>query len=148
MKRLRYLLEALALKAVLTLLGWLPVETASNLGGFLARGIGPLLSASARARRNLRLVFPEMDAAGVESMVTFASLPNEAEVVAEAVKAQFLRGSQYLLPTEETIEVAEALAAAQVHVSLRGTSLRVTPHLYNNQSDLDALFRVLEQSLA
>jgi glutamate-1-semialdehyde 2,1-aminomutase len=33
------------------------------------------------------------------------------EVVAEAVHAQFLRGSQYLLPTEETILVAEALAA-------------------------------------
>ena len=33
------------------------------------------------------------------------------EVVAEAVKAQFLRGSQYLLPTEETIDVTEALAA-------------------------------------
>ncbi|MEE8535090.1 MAG: transaminase [Kiloniellales bacterium] len=33
------------------------------------------------------------------------------EVVAEAVRAQFLRGSQYLLPTEEDALVAEALAA-------------------------------------
>lgn len=32
------------------------------------------------------------------------------EVVAEAVKSQFLRGSQYLLPTEEAILVTEALA--------------------------------------
>ncbi|MEM7222401.1 MAG: aminotransferase class III-fold pyridoxal phosphate-dependent enzyme [Pseudomonadota bacterium] len=33
------------------------------------------------------------------------------EVVAEAVTAQFLRGSQYLLPNEETLQVTEALAA-------------------------------------
>lgn len=33
-----------------------------------------------------------------------------SEAVAEAVKAQFLRGSQYMLPTEEAVLVTEALA--------------------------------------
>ncbi len=63
MKRLRYLIEALALRAGFALLGWLPVDAASNLGGFLGRKIGPHLSVSARARRNLRLAFPEKSAA-------------------------------------------------------------------------------------
>ena len=69
MKRLRYLIEALALRVVFALLGWLPVDAASNLGGFLGRNIGPRLPASARARRNLRLVFPEKNATEVERIV-------------------------------------------------------------------------------
>lgn len=39
--------------------------------------------------------------------------------------------------------LTERLAAKQVHVSLRGTSLRVTPHLYNNEADRAALIEVL-----
>ncbi len=41
----------------------------------------------------------------------------------------------------------ERLAQKQVHVSLRGSSLRVTPHLYNNEGDVDRLFSVLEHVL-
>ncbi len=69
MKRLRYLIEALALRLAFTLLGWLPVDAASNLGGWLGRHIGPRLPVSARARRNLRLVFPEQSAAETERIV-------------------------------------------------------------------------------
>jgi selenocysteine lyase/cysteine desulfurase len=37
------------------------------------------------------------------------------------------------------------LAQERVYVSLRGDSLRVTPHLYNNDADVDRLFEVLER---
>jgi selenocysteine lyase/cysteine desulfurase len=37
----------------------------------------------------------------------------------------------------------ERLAEEQVHVSLRGDSLRVTPHLYNDERDSDRLLAVL-----
>ena len=37
----------------------------------------------------------------------------------------------------------DRLAAAQVHVSLRGSSLRVTPHLWNDDEDVDRLFDAL-----
>ena len=43
--------------------------------------------------------------------------------------------------------MAEALAEAKVYVSLRGTSLRVTPHLYNDADDIAALFHVLDRYL-
>ena len=39
--------------------------------------------------------------------------------------------------------LAERLATEQVHVSLRGDSLRVTPHLYNDDADIGRLLSVL-----
>ncbi len=39
--------------------------------------------------------------------------------------------------------LTERLAAANVHVSLRGTSLRVTPHVYNDDVDAAALIAAL-----
>ncbi len=41
----------------------------------------------------------------------------------------------------------ERLAQERVYVSLRGASLRVTPHLYNDDADLDRLFAVLRTVL-
>ena len=41
----------------------------------------------------------------------------------------------------------DALAAEQVHVSVRGASMRVTPHLYNTDEDVDRLFAALERVL-
>jgi selenocysteine lyase/cysteine desulfurase len=41
----------------------------------------------------------------------------------------------------------ERLAAANVHVSVRGDAMRVTPHLHNNEADVERLFRVLAAAL-
>ena len=40
-----------------------------------------------------------------------------------------------------------ALAAENVHVSVRGSSMRVTPHLYNTDDDVNRLLAVLERAL-
>jgi selenocysteine lyase/cysteine desulfurase len=37
----------------------------------------------------------------------------------------------------------EALERRRIFVSLRGSALRVSPNVYNDQEDLDALVRVL-----
>ena len=42
----------------------------------------------------------------------------------------------------------DALVRENVHVSVRGSSMRVTPHLYNTDADVDRLFAVLERVLA
>ena len=42
----------------------------------------------------------------------------------------------------------DALARENVHVSVRGSSMRVTPHLYNTDADVDRLFAALEPVLA
>jgi selenocysteine lyase/cysteine desulfurase len=41
--------------------------------------------------------------------------------------------------------LAGALAEAQVYVSIRGDSVRVAPHLYNDRSDIDRFLVVLRQ---
>jgi len=42
----------------------------------------------------------------------------------------------------------EALAEARVFLSVRGASLRITPHVYNDDADVDRLIQALERSLA
>jgi selenocysteine lyase/cysteine desulfurase len=39
------------------------------------------------------------------------------------------------------------LAERNVYVSVRGSSIRVTPHLYNSDSDIDRLVEALETVL-
>jgi selenocysteine lyase/cysteine desulfurase len=43
--------------------------------------------------------------------------------------------------------LTERLAKAQVHVSKRGSSIRVTPHLYNTPADTEALIATLRECL-
>lgn len=44
-------------------------------------------------------------------------------------------------------DLASRLAARNVFVSVRGASLRVSPHLYNTEQDVDRLFDALEEAL-
>jgi selenocysteine lyase/cysteine desulfurase len=48
----------------------------------------------------------------------------------------------------ETLRLRMRLAAAQVHVSVRGQAMRVTPHVWNTDDDVEKLFSVLKTALA
>jgi KDO2-lipid IV(A) lauroyltransferase len=63
LRSLRHRIEAAPVGLGLTMLRRLSPEAASNLGGAVARSIGPLLPVSKIAERNLRLALPELDAA-------------------------------------------------------------------------------------
>ncbi len=63
MKAVQYWVEALAVRALLAILRRLGPVAASNLGGFLARMVGPLLPVHRIGDANLRLAMPELDAA-------------------------------------------------------------------------------------
>jgi selenocysteine lyase/cysteine desulfurase len=39
------------------------------------------------------------------------------------------------------------LAAENVHVSMRGSAMRVTPHLWNSDADVERLFAVLKAAV-
>jgi selenocysteine lyase/cysteine desulfurase len=41
--------------------------------------------------------------------------------------------------------LVEALAQERVYISLRGASLRITPHVYNSQEDVERLVRILQE---
>jgi selenocysteine lyase/cysteine desulfurase len=60
------------------------------------------------------------------------------------------RGPHFLglrFPGEAPRDLPERLAREQVHISLRGSSLRVTPHLYNHAGDRQRLMAVLRAAL-
>lgn len=60
-----------------------------------------------------------------------------------ALRAPHFLGLRFLGAVPDGL--LQSLAAEQVYVSLRGTSMRVTPHLYNNDADVDRLFAALEK---
>jgi len=59
MVRLRHLIEATALIVLFSILRLLPLDTASWIGSFLARHIGPCMKAHKTAEKNLAFAFPE-----------------------------------------------------------------------------------------
>jgi KDO2-lipid IV(A) lauroyltransferase len=64
-----YRIEAWGAALLFALLGWLPLDAASALGGMLARRIGPRLGVSNRARRNLRAALPELSTTQIEKIL-------------------------------------------------------------------------------
>ena len=64
-----YRLEAWLAAIALRLLGLLPLDWASALGGALARTIGPRLGISKRARLNLRAALPELSETATEAVI-------------------------------------------------------------------------------
>ena len=69
-KHLSYPLEAAAAYGFAALCRALPVDTASAFGGWLGRTIGPFLSSTRTARRNLTRAFPEKSAAEIDAIIT------------------------------------------------------------------------------
>jgi KDO2-lipid IV(A) lauroyltransferase len=68
-RKCRYALETAAAYIVYGLFRLLPVETSSNLGGFIMRWIGPHMGITRTALRNLDLAFPEKTAAEQRAIV-------------------------------------------------------------------------------
>ena len=50
-------------------------------------------------------------------------------------------------PGDMPQDLLQRLADRQVHVSIRGSSMRITPHLYNTDDDIDRLFTALDACL-
>ena len=63
-------LEALGFRAFTAFMRALPLDLASSMGGTLLRTLGPFSGAHRTAERNLRLAFPEKDAAWRKTMLT------------------------------------------------------------------------------
>lgn len=60
MKKLRHLFEYIIVRVLILYMRCLSIETASALGGNIARKIGPLTKAHKVAQKNLKIAFPEM----------------------------------------------------------------------------------------
>ena len=88
----------------------------------------------------------------------FATLKARVDSIAERAKRELglqsvpphLRAGHYLglqFGGPPPVDLPKRLAAANVHVSVRGHSLRVTPHVWNNDDDVEALFAALSANL-
>jgi selenocysteine lyase/cysteine desulfurase len=44
-------------------------------------------------------------------------------------------------------DIDKRLAAENVHISLRGDSIRVSPHVFNSLDEVDRLFAALDRAL-
>ncbi|MFQ5535099.1 MAG: aminotransferase class V-fold PLP-dependent enzyme [Sphingomonadales bacterium] len=67
----------------------------------------------------------------------------------QAAPAQF-RSPHYLSvkwPASRAEALMSRLAEHKVHISQRGGSLRITPHLYNNEADIDRLLAAFKEAL-
>jgi KDO2-lipid IV(A) lauroyltransferase len=69
-KRTGYYLQYLAIRLILAGARLLPIDTASSLGGRIARSLGPRLRRHAIARVNMQSALPGLDAATIERHLT------------------------------------------------------------------------------
>ncbi|HEX8512235.1 MAG TPA: aminotransferase class V-fold PLP-dependent enzyme [Allosphingosinicella sp.] len=70
----------------------------------------------------------------------------EARLLEREIKGQQGRAPHFLsvrFPGGLPEGIEQRLAAAGVHVSLRGERMRITPHLYNDEGDVERLFEAL-----
>jgi selenocysteine lyase/cysteine desulfurase len=73
-------------------------------------------------------------------------LPRDRFVLASPASAD-ARGTYACVAArkqEKTAHLFEKLRAAQIFVSLREGALRISPHLYNSERDIDRLLAVLD----
>jgi len=88
----------------------------------------------------------------------FATLKARVDSIAQRARNELnlqsvpphLRAGHYLglrFGGPPPVDLPKRLAAANVHVSVRGHSLRITPHLWNNDNDVETLFAVLNANL-
>lgn len=79
-----------------------------------------------------------------------AAIADRARALGLSSAPEPFRGPHYLslaLPDGAPADLPARLAAEGVHVSQRGRSLRVTPHLYNDDADADRLIGALARRL-
>jgi len=109
-----YRIEAWGAALLFALLGWLPLDASSALGGALARRIGPRLGVSNRARRNLRAALPELSAAQIEAILR-GMWDNLGRVAAEYPHLRHIRvfGAESRVETRGLEHLDQALAAGR-----------------------------------
>ncbi len=69
MKKFLHVAEALLVHLVMFIFGSMNFDTASNIGGWLGRAIGPHLKVNKTARNNIKMAMPELSGERVEEIL-------------------------------------------------------------------------------
>lgn len=116
MKRLRHLIEAGVVLAFLGLFKLLPLDSASAVGGWVARKVGPLTSADRIARRNLKRFLPEIDDATRDTTIT-AMWDNLGRTIGEYPHLKQIAETRVEVTGTETVDLLREDGAAGILVS-------------------------------
>jgi KDO2-lipid IV(A) lauroyltransferase len=119
-RRLSHLVQAAGLWGAILLLRWLGPVNASNLGGWVARSLGPMLAVSKVADANLRHAFPAL-ADAERARIIRAVWDNLGRTAAELPHLAALRrcpaGPGWEIDGEEHIEKLRSKAAQALFFS-------------------------------
>jgi len=81
--------------------------------------------------------------ASITALIEEEAVERGMEPTPSALRAPHMLGIRLETPIPE--DLPAQLASRGVHVSVRGDSLRISPHLYNTGEDVSLLFSVLEE---
>lgn len=105
MKKIRYIIEAAALTIIIGIFRCLPVDRASGLGGWILRKIGPLLGASRKAERHMKLAFPDMSEKEIRGHVS-NMWDNLGRVIAEYPHLETIAAKRITVQGRDILEQA------------------------------------------
>lgn len=140
MKKLRYIFEYIICLLFLGLFRILPVQTASNFGGFLAKSIGPRLAASRKAERNLREAFPDMNETVLKGIVT-SMWGNLGRVFAEYPHLKTIAEKHLRIEGEQNFKLAQEKGAVFFAGHLANWELWSAMTQVHFNADLDITYR-------
>ncbi len=107
LKKIRYILEAIAVYIIYGFFQKFSPETASNIGGWLGKKIGPKIGASKKANKNLILAMPELTEAERKKII-LKMWENLGRVIAEYPHLKKLGAKTEIINKELLDEIAKS----------------------------------------
>ena len=102
MKKIRYFFEALLLHLLFLIFRLMPLDTASNTGGWIGRQIGPRLATSRKALRNLRQALPNLSQVEQTQIIT-DMWDNLGRVIAEYPHIETIAKERVIFEGEDVL---------------------------------------------
>ena len=144
-KRIRYLVEGIFLWLIMAIFKALPPEKASNLGGVIGRVIGKRLAASRKARKNLKIAFPELSDDEIDNII-IGMWDNLGRVMAEYPHLEYLSLNNTEIHGKELLDKNKA----RIIIGLHMANWEIPPISFLTQCgfEIDAVYRAPNNPIA
>jgi selenocysteine lyase/cysteine desulfurase len=112
-----------------------------DMGQFTQFVLAPMASAALQQILDWGIASIEQSLSHLTDEIAQRALAAGYDVAPPAERSRHMIGIRFRngLPAK----LAATLSAAKVYVSIRGDSVRVSPHLYNDTADIDRLFAAI-----
>ncbi len=144
MKKLLHILEAILVQIIVFISGRLPFAIASNIGGFLGKKIGPLLSVNKTAYKNIKRAMPELNEQQIQYILS-GMWDNLGRVVTEFAHMGKLSTKSIdkivTITGKENLELMKKNGASFVLTAHFANWEMVATTLYHNDSPLHIVYR-------